>query len=330
MAKKKPVPPGARRTANAPPGVPPGAPARKKKKTKPRRSWPYALVLLGAWAVIFGAIYVSHLISQLPDVSGLLAKGPSRAITVLDRSGHVITERNLDAGAMIDVARLPAYVPNAFIAIEDRRFREHLGVDPIGMARAALDDMMAGHVVQGGSTLTQQLAKNLFLESKRTFDRKAQEALLALYLESRYSKDQILTLYLNHVYFGSGAYGIESASEHFFNKPAARLTLAEAARLAGSVKAPTRYNPLGDGDACATRAATVLRAMEDSGFITDAQRADAEGTRPRVVREESGAGYFADWVIAEAHGDIGDVDEPIVIETTFNRDLQTMAEGAIR
>jgi len=330
MAKKKPVPPGARRTANAPPGVPPGAPARKKKKTKPRRSWPYALVLLGAWAVIFGAIYVSHLISQLPDVSGLLAKGPSRAITVLDRSGHVITERNLDAGAMIDVARLPAYVPNAFIAIEDRRFREHLGVDPIGMARAALDDMMAGHVVQGGSTLTQQLAKNLFLESKRTFDRKAQEALLALYLESRYSKDQILTLYLNHVYFGSGAYGIESASEHFFNKPAARLTLAEAARLAGSVKAPTRYNPLGDGDACATRAATVLRAMEDSGFITDAQRADAEGTRPRVVREESGAGYFADWAISQAHGFIGDAGEPIVIETTFDRDLQNKAEEAVR
>ena len=121
---------------------------------------------------------------------------------------------------MVDVAQLPSYVPNAFIAIEDRRFRDHLGVDPIGLVRAAFQNMVAGHVVQGGSTLTQQLAKNLFLESRRTFDRKVQEALLALYLESRYSKDQILTLYLNRVYFGAGAYGIEAAAEQFFGKPA--------------------------------------------------------------------------------------------------------------
>jgi penicillin-binding protein 1A len=333
MAKKKRIPPSAdpRRSANAPPGAPSGAPvAPPKKKAKPKRTWPYALVLLGAWAVIFGAVYVSHLISQLPDVTNLLIKGPSREITVLDSSGHVIAQRNLDQGAMIEVSQLPAYVPNAFIAIEDRRFRDHFGLDPVGMARAALDDMMAGHVVQGGSTLTQQLAKNLFLESKRTFDRKAQEALLALYLESRYSKDQILTLYLNHVYFGAGAYGIESAAEHFFNKPASKLTLPEAARLAGSVKAPTRYNPLDDADASADRAATVLRAMQDSGFITDAERADAEGTRPRVVRESGGSGYFADWAISQAHGFIGDTGEPIIIETTFDRALQAKAESAVR
>jgi len=330
MAKKKRIPPtaGPSRNANAPPGAQQGAPP--KKKAKPKRTWPYALVLLFAWALIFGAIYVSHLISELPDVANLLAKGPSREITVLDSSGHVLAQRNLDQGAMIEVAQLPAYVPNAFIAIEDRRFRDHFGLDPMGMARAALDDMMAGHVVQGGSTLTQQLAKNLFLESKRTFDRKAQEALLALYLESRYSKDQILTLYLNHVYFGAGAYGIESASEHFFNKPASKLTLPEAARLAGSVKAPTRYNPLDDADASADRAATVLRAMQDCGFITDAERADAEATRPRVVRESGGSGYFADWAISEAHGFIGDTGEPIIIETTFDRALQAKAESAVR
>jgi penicillin-binding protein 1A len=333
MARPKKPPQGAqRRTAHAGPGgdfAPgPPPPQQPKKKPKPKRSWPYAIVLLGCWAVIFGAIYTSHLISQLPDISNLLAKGPAREITVLDDQGHVIERRNLDQGAMIEVAQLPAYVPNAFIAIEDRRFREHLGVDPIGMGRAAFDDMAVGHVVQGGSTLTQQLAKNLFLESKRTFDRKAQEALLALYLESRYSKDQILTLYLNHVYFGSGAYGIEAASEHFFGKPASRLTLPEAARLAGSVKAPTRYNPL-DADACAERAAVVLRAMEDAGFISDAQRADAQSTRPRVVREESGAGYFTDWAIAQAHDSIGDSNEPIVIETTFDRDMQTKAESAV-
>jgi penicillin-binding protein 1A len=332
---RKPPQQGARRTGSIGPGgeyVPNPQPpprAAPKPKPKPKRTWPYTLVLLFAWGLVFGGIYTSHLISQLPDVSGLMTMAPSRQITVLDAQGRVIAQRNLDQGAMIDVSQLPSYVPNAFIAIEDRRFRGHWGVDPIGMLRAAFQDMMAGHVEQGGSTLTQQLAKNLFLESKRTFDRKAEEALLALYLESRYSKDQILTLYLNHVYFGAGAYGIEAAAEHFFGKPASKLTLPEAARLAGSVKAPTRYNPLSDADASGSRADTVLRAMEDSGFITDAERADAQSTQPRVVREESGAGYFADWAIAEAHGDIGDAGEPIVIETTFDRDLQTQAEAAV-
>jgi penicillin-binding protein 1A len=340
MGKPRKPQQGPRRTANTGQGeghnggmgdyVPPPRAPQPKPKPKPKRSWPYAILLLFAWGLIFGGVYTSHLVSQLPDIGGLLAKGTSRQITVLDAQGRVIAQRNLDQGGMIEVAQLPSYVPNAFIAIEDRRFRSHLGVDPIGMGRAAFEDMAVGHVAQGGSTLTQQLAKNLFLESKRTFDRKAEEALLALYLESRYTKDQILTLYLNHVYFGSGAFGIEAAAEHFFGKPATKLTLPEAARLAGSVKAPTRYNPLSDSDASSDRAAIVLRAMEDSGFITEAQRADAESTRPRVVREESGAGYFADWAIAEAHGDIGDADEPIIIETTFNRDLQTQAESAVR
>jgi penicillin-binding protein 1A len=336
MGKPRKPQQGPRRTANPGQGEGPGAatppprPPQPKPKPRPKRSWPYAVMLLFAWGLIFGAVYTSHLVSQLPDIGGLLGKGTSRQITVLDAQGRVIAQRNLDQGGMIAVAQLPAYVPNAFIAIEDRRFRSHLGVDPIGMVRAAFEDMAVGHVAQGGSTLTQQLAKNLFLESRRTFDRKAEEALLALYLESRYSKDQILTLYLNHVYFGSGAFGIEAASEHFFGKPATKLTLPEAARLAGSVKAPTRYNPLSDSDASSDRAAVVLRAMVESGFITEAQRADAESTRPRVVREESGAGYFADWAIAEAHGDIGDADEPIVIETTFDRDLQTEAESAVR
>ena len=178
---------------------------------------------------------------------------------------------------MVKVADLPAYVPNAFIAIEDRRFREHFGIDPIGMARAGIANMMAGHVVQGGSTLTQQLAKNLFLTPSRTFDRKVQEAMLALYLESRYSKDQILTLYLNRVYFGAGVFGIEAASEKFFGKHADELGLTEAAMLAGSVKAPARYNPLADTDASLARAQIVLRAMEDAGFIDDSDARPGAG-----------------------------------------------------
>src|SRR5207244_13309826 len=172
-----------------------------------------------------------------------------------------------------------AYVPNSVIAIKDPRFRSHIGIDPIGLSRAAIQNMMSGHVVQGGSTLTQQLAKNLFLSPGRTFDRKMQEAMLALYLERHYSKDQILTLYLNRVYFGAGVFGIEAAAEKFFGKHASELSLPEAAIIAGSVKAPARYNPLSDADAGQARAQLVLRAMQHGGFIDAETRGRAEARR---------------------------------------------------
>ena len=298
---------------------------------RPQRSWPYILALLLAWGLIGGGVFVSHWISQLPDTRGLLAKGPSHDITIVDVHGRQIARRGLTQGTMVNVINLPSYVPNAFIAIEDRRFREHFGLDPIGLSRAAFENMIAGHVTQGGSTLTQQLAKNLFLDPKRTFDRKAQEAILALYLESRYSKDQILTLYLNRVYFGAGVFGIEGAAERFFGKPASQLTLPEAAMLAGSVKAPARYNPLADSDASVARGGVVLRAMEDAGFITDGQRQAAQATRPRVVRDTAtpGSGYFADWVIDQIQSYVGAISEPIVVRTTFDLGLQEEAERAV-
>src|ERR1700761_328503 len=253
------------------------APPRRK------RVWPYAFLMLLVWGGIFGAIVWSHSLSDLPDVSNLLAAPPSRDITILDDQGRLIARRGLVQGAKVQVENLPAYVPNAFIAIEDRRFRSHLGIDPIGMARASVENMMAGHVVQGGSTLTQQLAKNLFLTPDRNFHRKLQEAALALYLESRYSKDQILTLYLNRVYFGAGSFGLEAAAEKFFGKHANELGLTEAAMLAGSVQAPARDNPLADADASLGRAGIVLNAMQEMGFITPAARAQAQATRPRIV-----------------------------------------------
>jgi penicillin-binding protein 1A len=302
--------------------------ARRKKAA---RSWPYVIALLLGWGLIGGLVYAAHWISQLPDTNGLLAQGPSHDITILDEHGRLIARRGLTQGALVDVKQLPSYVPNAFIAIEDRRFREHLGLDPIGLARAAFENMTAGHVVQGGSTLTQQLAKNLFLDPNRTFDRKAQEAFLALYLESRYTKDEILTLYLNRVYFGAGTFGIEAAAERFFGKPATDLTLPEAAMLAGSVKAPARYNPLADTDASVARGATVLRAMEDAGFINNAVRAAAQATRPRVVRSAAtpGSGYFADWIIGQVQGYVGEVHEPIVVETTLDLPTEEQAERAV-
>ncbi|HUO88586.1 MAG TPA: PBP1A family penicillin-binding protein [Rhizomicrobium sp.] len=318
-----------RTRANAAAGreAPPSPPAKPRK----RRTWPYALMLLLAWGAIFGAVFWSHFLSDLPDTTKLLVKGASHDITVLDVRGRLIARRGLTQGARVDVSRLPAYVPNAFIAIEDRRFRSHFGLDPIGLARAAVENMIAGHVRQGGSTLTQQLAKNLFLDSNRTFERKMQEAMLALYLESRYSKDQILTLYLNRVYFGAGVYGIEAAAERFFGKHAEQLTLPEAAMLAGSVKAPAKYNPLADADAAMGRAGLVLKAMEEAGFIDDKTRIDAQATRPRIVRGSGtpGAGYFADWVISRLSGYVGNADDSLIVETTFDLDAQAQAERAV-
>ncbi len=287
--------------------------------------------MLLAWCAIFGAIFYSNFLTNLPDVKNLLATGPTRDVTILDDRGRLIARRGLSQGRQVNVSELPAYVPNAFIAIEDRRFREHFGLDPIGMARAGISNMMAGHVVQGGSTLTQQLAKNLFLTPSRTFDRKAQEAMLAVYLESRYSKDQILTLYLNRVYFGAGVFGIEAASEKFFGKHADELGLTEAAMLAGSVKAPARYNAIADTDASLARAQVVLRAMEDTGFINDKSRIQAQATRPRIMKGSGTpqSGYFADWVLSRLDGFIGDATEPVIVETSFDLETQAMAERAV-
>jgi penicillin-binding protein 1A len=322
MAPPSKIPPKTRQRSDAVAEAP-----RKKRK----RTWPYVLALLAAWGLIFGAVFYSRWISTLPDTKDLLSKGLSRDITLLDVHGRLIARRGLTQSAMVPVADLPAYVPNAFLAIEDRRFHYHFGLDPIGLGRAAFQNMMVGHVVQGGSTITQQLAKNLFLDPSRTFDRKMQEALLALYLESRYSKDQILTLYLNRVYFGAGVYGIEAAAERFFGKPATELTLTEAAMLAGSVKAPARYNPLADADASAARGAVVLRAMEDAGFIGDRARADAQTTRVRIVRGSAtpNAGYFVDWVISRVAGYVGEVSEPVIVQTTLDLNTQTEAERAV-
>jgi penicillin-binding protein 1A len=302
-----------------------------KTAPKARATWPYVLMMLGGWGVIFGGLFFSHFLSSLPDVRNLMISGASQDITILDDRGRQIARRGLTQGQLVRVEDMPDYVSNAFIAIEDRRFRSHLGIDPIGLGRAAVQNMMSGHVVQGGSTLTQQLAKNLFLSPSRTFDRKIQEAMLALYLESRYSKNQLLTLYLNRIYFGAGVYGIEAASQKFFGKHASELGLTEAAMIAGSVKAPTRYNPLSDIDAGLKRAQIVLKAMQNSGFIDDNSRALAQATRPRIVRANGtpGSGWFADWIVTHLGEVVNTTAEPVIVETSFDLETQTMAERAV-
>ena len=287
--------------------------------------------MLAAWGVIFGGLFVSHFVSSLPDVGNLMVAGPSRDITILDDRGRLIARRGLTQGRMVPVEDLPDYVPDAFIAIEDHRFRSHFGIDPIGMARAAVQNMLSGHVSQGGSALTQQLAKNLFLSPSRTYERKFQEALLAIYLETRYSKNQILTLYLNRVYFGAGVYGIEAASEKFFGKHASELGLTEAAMLAGSVKAPARYNPIADADAGLARAQLVLEAMARAGFIDQNTSQMAAATRPRIVRATGtpGAGWFADWIEAHLDDYVGRGSQPLIVETSLDLQTQAMAEHAV-
>jgi len=300
------------------------------KPRKRRGTWPYVLLMLGGWGVILAGIFISHYLSGLPDVGNLMISGPSQDITILDVHHRLIARRGLTQGRIVRVEDLPDYVPNAFIAIEDRRFRSHWGVDPIGLMRAAFQNMKSGHVVQGGSTLTQQLAKNFFLSPSRTFDRKMQEAMLALEMERQYSKNQILTLYLNRVYFGAGVYGIEAAAEKFFGKHANELSLPEAAIIAGSVKAPARYNPLSDADAGQARAQLVLKAMQDTGFIDAKTRAMAEATRPRTIRANAtpGSGWFADWVVAHL-GDMVQSAQPIIVETSFDLETQALAERAV-
>src|SRR5690349_3008382 len=194
-----------------PRAAPPSRPRRRTRRPAPRaaapdddfdpppprkkRTWPYVLVMLCAWGVIFAGLFFSHFLSGLPDVGNLGLAGPSQDVTLLDDHGRQIARRGLTQGQMVQAKDLPSYVSDAFIAIEDRRFRRHLGIDPIGLTRAAVTNMMHGRVVQGGSTITQQLAKNLFLSPGRTYERKIQEAVLAVYLEQRYTKEQLLTLY---------------------------------------------------------------------------------------------------------------------------------------
>ena len=336
MGRKRsapPPPPVKRRPTRTPRPTArvPAPPPEDAPKPRRRATWPYVLVMLGAWGVIFGGLFFSHFLSNLPDVRHLMVSGPSQDVTILDDHGRMIARRGLTQGQMVRAEDLPDYVPNAFIAIEDRRFRSHFGIDPIGLGRAAVQNAVTGHVVQGGSTLTQQLAKNLFLSPSRTFDRKIQEAMLALYLESRYSKNQLLTLYLNRVYFGAGVYGIEAASEKFFGKHASELGLTEAAMIAGSVKAPAKYNPIADTDASLARAHIVLRAMNDAGFIDDSTRQMAQATRPRIVRVTGtpGAGWFADWIVSRLDEYVGSSSEPLIAETSFDLDTQTMAERAV-
>ena len=262
-------------------------------------------------------------IPQLPPIT----REPQ--VTFLDRSGQVIGVRGGRYAPPVDVAKLPAYVPAAFVAIEDRRFYEHNGYDLAGMARALLADVGEGHATQGASTITQQLAKNLFLSSERTLERKGVELVYAVELEQTFTKQQILGLYLSRVYFGSGAYGIEAAARRYFGVSAEHLTLREAAMLAALMKSPTDYNPAEQPERSAERTGLVLDAMVETGAITSEQRAKALASSPKVFKSapDAASQYFVDWVDAQFI-QMGPPKIDLVVETTLDARDEAEAQAA--
>ncbi|MFT6462101.1 MAG: penicillin-binding protein 1A [Maricaulis maris] len=313
------------------------APSRTRKRPTRRKSTAGGFPWFRTFASLFiiGALFVGgwlvSIARDLPDTSGLQAIERTATITFLDQDGALIARRGSAHGHEVTIDNLPPYLVDAVLAVEDRRFYNHPGVDIIGLGRAMVANLRAGRVVQGGSTLTQQLAKNLFLSPERTLRRKVQEMMLAFWLESRFSKDEILELYLNRVYFGGGAYGVEAASLRYFSRPASELGLGEAALLAGLLKAPSRYSPVNDAQRAAARATVVLDLMAQTGRITEAERIEAARTPIRVSRGASsqGAQYFVDWAAEQVRGIAGLDHGDLVVHTTLDVDAQRAAEAAV-
>ncbi|OCJ03379.1 penicillin-binding protein [Rhizobium sp. AC27/96] len=296
------------------------------------RSTIYWGLVLCLWGGIGLAGLVAYYGSRMPSASTWVIPERPPNVKITDLDGSLIANRGTTGGEAVALSDMSPYIPEAIIAIEDRRFYSHFGFDPIGLARAVVTNVVTGHAVQGGSTLTQQLAKNLFLSPDRTLERKVQEVLLALWLEHKYTKDQILTMYLNRVYFGSNAYGVEAASRRYFNKSAKDVNLGEAAMLAGLVKAPSRLSPARDPAAAEARAQLVLQAMQDQGFITEADTKTAMSQPPtRSKSYWTGAeNYVADMVMDQLPKLIGgDVKEDLIVDTTLDMSLEEKAEKAL-
>ena len=286
------------------------------------------LSLWGVIAVIGVVIWVG---AHLPPIQSLEIPKRPPTIQIVGMDGSLLAQRGEMAGANVSLKDLPPFLPKAFIAIEDRRFYSHFGIDPVGILRALVTNVLHRGVSQGGSTLTQQLAKNLFLTQERTMARKLQEAELAIWLERKHSKNEILELYLNRVYFGSGAYGVEAAAQKYFGKPAKSVTVAEAAMLAGLVKSPSRLAPNRNPEGAEARAKIVLAAMADASFITEAQ-AQASIGHPSYNVKPVGAGtvnYVADWIGEVLDDLVGQIDDSIKVETTIDPKLQAVAETAV-
>jgi penicillin-binding protein 1A len=285
-----------------------------------------ACFLLGGLALVYFA-------SQLPDIRAIDTIKKQQGITVLAADGRVVANYGDVYGSYIAYDQLPKSLVHAVIATEDRRFFEHHGVDFFGIARAMVTNIIQGRVVQGGSTVTQQVAKNVFLTPERSLQRKFQELLLAFWLEARFSKQEIMAIYLNRVYLGSGAFGVDAASRRYFNKSARELTLYESALLAGLLKAPSRYSPAANTDRAKARVNQVLLNMVDAGFLKKKEVAPTIASYTKSVAKEAEGGdvrYYTDWIVDEIPNLVGQLDADMVVTTTLDTKLQGLAQDALQ
>ena len=269
------------------------------------------------------------------DVADLTRPSPGERnpqITLLDREGVAFATFGHRYGEYLTLEQMSPWLPKAVVAIEDRRFWHHPGIDPIGIVRALVENLRAGRVVQGGSTISQQLAKLAFLSPERSLTRKVKEALYTLWLESRLPKTAILEAYLNRLYLGSGAYGVDAAARRYFAKPASDLSLAEAALLAGVIRAPSYYAPTRDLGLARQRAAVVLDAMVETGLAGAAEAAEAKAHPATLAAPpmRADSGYFADWVVAESRLYADAEQLRLRVRTTLDQHLQAAAEAAVR
>lgn len=291
--------------------------------------WSFVLCIWGGIALAGTVIYFA---AKMPQTTTWSIPDRPPNVKIVSVEGDLIANRGASGGEAISLHDMSPYMPEAVVAIEDRRFYSHFGIDPIGFARAMATNVMSMRLVQGGSTITQQLAKNLFLTPERTIERKVQEVLLALWLEQKYTKDQILEMYLNRVYLGSGSYGVAAASRRYFNKSAKEVTLPEAALIAGLLKAPSRLSPARDPKAARERSQLVLAAMRDQGMIGDKELKFAtKQPATRAASYWSGSEqYVADRVMEELPALIGDVRSDVIVDTTVDLGLQKLGEASIR
>jgi penicillin-binding protein 1A len=308
----------------------------KRSARKSERGWFAKLFRFGLFAGFLGVlalgIAVSIAYSTLPGYEELKQSPNGQMIRVRAADGTVIVSLGPSFGAWLPYNQIPTIMSDAMVSVEDRRFRSHFGVDPIGIARSVSVRIQRGRFAQGGSTITQQLARNIFLTNDKTWTRKFREIILALAMERKFSKDQILELYLNRVYFGGGAYGVDAASRKFFDHPATTLSLAESAIIAGLVKAPSNYSPTADAKAAVGRANVVLGVMEKNGTISPGEARSANLSKIKFAPEpqQNSVRYFTDWALPQLDTLISESTAPIDVWTTLDLGMQRAADAAIR
>ena len=305
------------------------------KKKAPRTGFAkflYGFFVLTVWSIILLIPLIIYYAYDLPDISNIERENARSTMMIMDRSGDTVATYGDVYGQWLNYTEIPPQLIEAVIATEDRRFFDHWGIDFRGLMRAIFNNVTAGQMVQGGSTISQQLAKNLYLNSNKTLKRKIQELLLSFWLEMKLDKQEILTIYLNRAYFGSGAYGIDAASRTIFGHSARKLTLTESAMLAGILKGPAFYSPLRDVERAYKRTAVVLDNMVAVGNINHATAEIAKSRNVKIMDAAAGGDvrYFTDWIVEQIPELIGVVNEPIIIHTTFVPKMQHMAANSVR